>query len=591
MLKNDVCDPECNRPDCFDEETGNLDTDLGSMAYDDGYCCPGKGTATDTHPLMCLDPAESSKDYDQNTGIVKSWRFDTSVPQCRKQAMNQGSCGSCYAFGAAAVQVHQACWSGDPSSDLAAITATSSMYMDSCVATKYGHGSCQGGVVQYMMREYSETGVPAEECYPYAYGGDPESHFGGTSETIQSCDDVKAVKENICPGSSAEDFWMKTDPARNLGSNPWSSHYMNPQNAQSLKEKLLQQGPLGFTYTTYSSFMNYDFSQGPKYPYTTTGSYYPGSYQGGHAVALVGWMTLEFESTTKEVWVLQNSWDRTWGDDGYFYLDMADDWSANMGATVIGYKDNGMAWEKLNDAPVRRKLQSMEAKDVEWQPRARPVNKLRRALLQSSSGFNKDAKDGTFPVRDVIAYDEDVMDFTIVGSARGANCSSDEMAKKLDKLKEFIEEHMSNSLPTNYNWGTTFDCSNQVISPNMTSVTNVSIQSVLNDLVNLVSAHFAVAVENTDDNTVEVYQLNGMPTMEVIYHTETEGCDENILSTCEEVVYNYTQAEIQVLTSSNPNTDSASPGSTPAPTVEDGAVARFSGLAFLTVLGMAIIVG
>eukprot|EP00854_Cymbomonas_tetramitiformis_P030197 gene30197-37720_t len=48
-----------------------------------------------------------------------------------------------------------------------------------------------------------------------------------------------------------------------------------------------------------------------------------------------------------------------------------------MGATVIGFKDDSMAWEKLDGAPdgALRKLQSMEAEDVEWQPRARPVNK------------------------------------------------------------------------------------------------------------------------------------------------------------------------------------------------------------------------
>eukprot|EP00854_Cymbomonas_tetramitiformis_P020765 gene20765-24891_t len=301
MLNNDECDPECNRPDCFDEENGNLETDLGSKAYDDGKCCSGSGgVATDANPLMCLDPTENSEDYHQsgNPNTVKTWRFETSVPQCRKQAMNQ------------------ACWSGDPSTEIEAIVPTSSMYMDSCVAPQYGHGSCQGGVVQYMMRQYTTIGTPGETCYPYAYGGDAESHFSGTDETIWSCDDVKEVKNTVCGSSSSDDdFWMQTASPRKGDNNPWSSHYMNPQNAQSLKEKLLAQGPLGFTYTTYSSFMNYDFSQGPTKPYSTTGSYYPGSYQGGHAVALVGWMNIKGATYEKEVWVLQNSWDRTWGDD------------------------------------------------------------------------------------------------------------------------------------------------------------------------------------------------------------------------------------------------------------------------------------
>jgi len=38
--------------------------------------------------------------------------------------------------------------------------------------------------------------------------------------------------------------------------------------------------------------------------------------EGGHAVKIVGWGTEE----CKDYWLVANSWDTTWGDDGYFKI-------------------------------------------------------------------------------------------------------------------------------------------------------------------------------------------------------------------------------------------------------------------------------
>src|SRR5262249_9152123 len=80
---------------------------------------------------------------------------------------------------------------------------------------------------------------------------------------------------------------------------------------ETIKSLIYQYGAVGVTMNACGSFMGY-----------TDGVYDSGECDGGgtnHIVALVGW-----DSTVKHkhgkgqgVWILRNSWDTSWGDQGY----------------------------------------------------------------------------------------------------------------------------------------------------------------------------------------------------------------------------------------------------------------------------------
>jgi len=71
--------------------------------------------------------------------------------------------------------------------------------------------------------------------------------------------------------------------------------------------EIFQNGPVETAFTVYSDFVTY---KSGVYRHTT------GSPLGGHAVRIVGWGVLNGE----KYWKIANSWNPTWGDNGYFLI-------------------------------------------------------------------------------------------------------------------------------------------------------------------------------------------------------------------------------------------------------------------------------
>jgi hypothetical protein len=74
----------------------------------------------------------------------------------------------------------------------------------------------------------------------------------------------------------------------------------------ALKNALLTYGPLVTTMNVYSDF--YSYARGVY-------SYVSGSYQGGHAVAIIGY------DDTNQCFIVKNSWGTEWGELGFFRID------------------------------------------------------------------------------------------------------------------------------------------------------------------------------------------------------------------------------------------------------------------------------
>ena len=177
---------------------------------------------------------------------------------------DQGSCGSCVAFGSvAAVEGQFKIQANSPTWDI----DLSEAHLFSC-----GGGSCQEGWYVSSALNYLQTyGTPDEACSPYQ---------AGNLKCSNSCPDWQSRAFKLSSWN-----WVAADP--------------------SSIETALQSGPLVATFDVYTDFFSY-----------TSGIYYYtwGGLEGGHAVAIVGYDSIQ------QYWIAKNSWGPSWGDGGYFKI-------------------------------------------------------------------------------------------------------------------------------------------------------------------------------------------------------------------------------------------------------------------------------
>jgi len=198
---------------------------------------------------------------------------------------NQGYCGSCWAF--SAVETVESAWA------LAGNTLTefSEQQVVSCDTTD---GGCNGGntPTAYAYIE-SAGGLATETDYPYA----------SSSGTAPSCSSFTVS------GGQISGYTWATPQCSTLS--------CSSQNEDKLAANLASYQPVSICVDA-SSWSDYT---GGIYTSDLCSSRY---FRLDHCVQLVGYSgyTGSASTSTDGYWIVRNSWDTDWGEEGYIYLQM-----------------------------------------------------------------------------------------------------------------------------------------------------------------------------------------------------------------------------------------------------------------------------
>jgi len=215
----------------------------------------------------------------KSKGLTLPKAFDSRQqwPNCSAMfnPLDQGQCGSCWAFGCVKSLSQRFCVATNASFNL----ELSEQQMVSCNLD--GAEACGGGDPITAFRYAAMYGLPLSTCVPYVSGKD-----GSVPSCTSQCNDGEKWKVYSASGLSFR--WHLT--------------------LAGIMESIYTQGPVEACFQVYQDFMNY---KSGVYHYVS------GDHLGGHCVVIVGWGTTP---QGVDYWIVQNSWSKSWGMDGFFWI-------------------------------------------------------------------------------------------------------------------------------------------------------------------------------------------------------------------------------------------------------------------------------
>jgi len=218
--------------------------------------------------------------------IPASFDSRTQWPGCIGPILNQGECGSCWAFGTAETLSDRFCIHSNSTIHV----GLSELDLVCCDTLDSG---CEGGWPDTAWLYAMDSGLVTNACIPY-------------NQTIPTCPPdqqpcLNFVPTPPCPsGCSNGDSW-------NSDLHYAASGYSVGATVAQIQTEMLTNGPVQAVFSVYEDFLNY-----------TSGVYkhLTGSLVGGHSVKIIGWGVLN----RQPYWLVQNSWTVSWGDQGYFMI-------------------------------------------------------------------------------------------------------------------------------------------------------------------------------------------------------------------------------------------------------------------------------
>jgi cathepsin B len=212
-------------------------------------------------------------------------------PQCPSVMLvrDQSACGSCWAFGSTESFNDRLCIATGNKDILSATDVLG------CCEWTCGNG-CNGGYPQMAWSYFHRTGIVTDSCYPYPF---PACAHHVDSKTYPACPSSD-YRTPSCNRTCADGTTFSSDKVKAA-----SSYSINSE--QDIMREISTKGPVTAAFTVFADFVTY---KSGVYQHTT------GQELGGHAIEIVGYG----EDDGVKYWTVKNSWNPSWGSDGYFNI-------------------------------------------------------------------------------------------------------------------------------------------------------------------------------------------------------------------------------------------------------------------------------
>lgn len=230
--------------------------------------------------------------------------FDSRVqwPNCPtiREIRDQGSCGSCWAFGAVEAMSDRICINSNGTEN-AHLSADN--LVACCHLCGFGcHGGFPGAAWSYWVRDGIVSGGnygSDQGCQPYEIPA-CEHHSNGTRPPCGG--DPKTPK---CEKKCQSSYKISYKDDLHYGEKSYSIE----EDENKIKQEIYKNGPVEAAFSVYSDFVTYK---------SGVYQHVKGKMLGGHAIRILGWGVCK--KTNTPYWLIANSWNTDWGDHGYFKI-------------------------------------------------------------------------------------------------------------------------------------------------------------------------------------------------------------------------------------------------------------------------------
>lgn len=225
--------------------------------------------------LSLKDTSDIRYDLEDASDLPENFDSREQWPECIHPIRDQGHCGSCWAHAASEVLSDRFCIASNNTVNV----VLSPQDFVSC--DWFDHG-CNGGILTTSWIYLRFFGLVTDECKPYT-----------------SADGKVAWCPLFKKQCTAEGQEYKKYKAKN---------FYGLTAINDIKRSIYTKGPVETGFYVYDDFMSYKsgiYKKGPN-----------AKMLGGHAVKIVGWG----KENDTEYWVVANSWNTSWGEQGYFKI-------------------------------------------------------------------------------------------------------------------------------------------------------------------------------------------------------------------------------------------------------------------------------
>jgi len=261
---------------------------LEGMSLKDFSRLLGVKPTTGANKLLPMKKFKSSL-----SAVPTSFDARTNWAGCIGPVLDQGHCGSCWAFGAVESLGDRFCIQTKGATNV----SLSEQMLVSCDDTNDG---CGGGDLITAWQYLKKHGTVTTDCYPYDMG---TCHHPGCSEwNTPSCNKTCQNGDKFTNLYFAETAYAVSSVVTDI------------------QTEIMTNGPAEVSFAVYEDFANY---KSGVYIHTN------GTLLGYHAVKNIGWGV---DSAGVDYWIIQNSWNTDWGMNGFFYI--------RRGTDECGIEDN-----------------------------------------------------------------------------------------------------------------------------------------------------------------------------------------------------------------------------------------------------------